>query len=150
LNAGTAPLIVAAMYRISIVALVIAFLAELGADWVIQLGLFMAFAGDSISGDMTPDALQKVFETVSATPGYTAAVVVLGTATTFGGGYLAARLARRYPYYHGLGMGLLGIAFALYYWRANALWLDLLSVLSNIPVCIWGAHLAKRHMPPPE
>jgi hypothetical protein len=46
-------------------------------------------------------------------------------------------------------MGLIGIAWAFYYWRMNPLWLDLLSVLSNIPVSIWGAHYAKRHMPPP-
>jgi hypothetical protein len=150
LNPDSAPLIVTIMYRISVVALVAAFSAELIADWIIQLCLFMVFAGDSISGDMTNEALQKVYENLSTSPGFTAAVLVFGTATTFGGGYLAARIARKYPYYHGLGMGLIGIAYALYYWQTNELWLDLLSVLSNIPVCIWGAHLAKRHLPPPE
>jgi hypothetical protein len=138
------------MYRISILALVIAFLAELVADWLIQLCLIMAFAGQSFGDGVTNESMQKIVETVQNSAGFTAAVVVFGTATSFGGGYLAARIARRYPYYHGLGMGLLGIAFALYYWQANELWLDLLSVLSSIPVCIWGAHVAKRHMPQPE
>jgi hypothetical protein len=138
------------MYRISIPALVIAFFAELAADWVIQLGLFLLFGGDAIRGDMSPEELQKVFETVNVMPAFTAAVVILGTGTTFGGGYLAARIARQFPYYHGLGMGLVGIAYLLYYWRANPLWLDLLGLFSNIPVSIWGAHYAKRHMPPPE
>jgi hypothetical protein len=138
------------MYRISIPALVIAFFVELAADWVIQLALFMVFAGDSVSTDMTNEAMQTVYETIRNSSGFTAAAVIFGTATTFGGGYLAARIARQYPYYHGLGMGLLGIAYALYFWRENELWLDLLSVLSNIPVCIWGAHFAKRHMPPAE
>jgi hypothetical protein len=150
LNADARPLIVTAMYRISIPALIIASFAELAADWVIQLCLFMLFAGDSVSAGMTNEEMQKVFETVRATPGFTAAVVVFGTATTFGGAYLAARIARQFPYYHGLAMGLLGIAYALYYWQANELWLDLLSVLSGIPVCIWGAHVARRHLPPPE
>lgn len=138
------------MYRISIPALVIAFFAELAADWVIQLCLLLAFGGDAIKGDMNQADLQKVFEAVSAMPSFTAAVVIFGTATTFGGGYLAARIARQYPYYHGLGMGLLGIAYILYYWQANALWLNLLALLSNIPLSIWGAHFAKRHLPPPE
>ena len=138
------------MHRISIPALVIACFAELAADWVIQLCMFMVFAGDSVSGDMTNEAMQAAYETVKNNPGFIATVVIFGTATTFGVGYLAARLARQYPYYHGLAMGLLGIAYALYFWQANELWLDLLSLLSNIPVCIWGAHVAKRHMPPPE
>jgi len=138
------------MYRISIPALVIAFFAELAADWVIQLCLLLAFGGDAISGDMTQEALQKVFEDVSAMPSFTAAVVILGSATTFGGGWLAARIARQYPYYHGLGMGLIGIAYLLYYWQANPMWMNLLGVFSNIPLSIWGAHVAKRQMPPPE
>ena len=138
------------MYRISIPALVIAFFAELAADWVIQLGLLLAFGGDAMSGDMTQDEVQKVMEAVTAMPSFTLAILVFGTATTFGGGYLAARIARQYPYYHGLGMGLLGTAWVLYFWQANAIWMNLLSLLLNIPVSIWGAHIAKRHMPPPE
>jgi hypothetical protein len=47
-------------------------------------------------------------------------------------------------------MAILGIVYTLYLWRAAPLWLSLLSLLSNIPLSIWGAHLAKRHMPPPE
>lgn len=138
------------MYRISIPALVIAFFAELAADWVIQFGLLLFFGGDAINGDMSQEDLQKVFEAVNAMPAFTAAVLILGTGTTFGGGYLAARIARQYPYYHGLGMGLMGIAYLLYYWQANPLWLNLLGIVSNVPVSIWGAHFAKRHMPPPE
>ena len=32
--------------------------------------------------------------------------------------------------------------------REQPLWLGLFAILSNIPLCIWGAHLAKRHIPP--
>jgi hypothetical protein len=138
------------MYRISIPALVIAFFAELAADWVIQLILLFSFGGSSMSGDMSQEEAQKVFQAVSAMPLFTVAVVVLGAGTTLGGGYLAARIARQFPYYHGLGMGLLGIAWILYFWQANPLWLNLLGLLTNIPLSIWGAHLAKRHLPPPE
>jgi hypothetical protein len=138
------------MYRIRIPALVIAFFAELAADWVIQLCLLHGLGGDAMSGDMTQADVQKVMDAVTAMPAFTLALLVLGTGTTFGGGYLAARIARQYPYYHGLGMGLLGTAWVLYFWQANPLWLNLLSLFSNIPVSIWGAHVAKRHMPPPE
>src|SRR4051812_10034429 len=122
------------MYRISIPALVIAFFAELAADWVIQLCLLTGMGGDLINGEMSQDDMQKVVDTVSAMPAFTAAIILLGTGTTFGGGYLAARIARQYPYYHGLGMGLLGIAYILYFWQANSLWMNLLGLLSNIPI----------------
>jgi hypothetical protein len=137
------------MYRISFFALVLAFLAELGVDILTQAILVHVFAGDAFTSDMSEDAARQLFETVTQMPAFTAMSLLLGTATTVGGGYLAARLARQYPYYHGLGMGLLGIAFTLFLWREQQLWLGLFAVLSNIPLCIWGAHLAKRHMPPP-
>lgn len=138
------------MYRIRFFALVLAFLAELGVDILTQAILVPLFAGDGFTSDMSEDAVRQLFETVTQTPAYTVASLLLGTATTVGGGYLAARLARQYPYYHGLGMGLLGIAFTLFMWREQPLWLGLFAVLSNIPLCIWGAHLAKRHMPPAQ
>ena len=136
------------MYRISFFALVLAFLAELGVDILTQAILVRVVAGDAFSSDLTEDAARQLLESITQTPAYTAMSLLLGTATTIGGGYLAARLARQYPYYHGLGMGLLGIAFTLFLWREQPLWLGLFAILSNIPLCIWGAHLAKRHMPP--
>jgi hypothetical protein len=138
------------MYRISVIAVVAAFLAEVAADLVIRHLLFFMFAGDAYSADMSDAAAQQLFEKIADTPGFTAAGVLLGSATIVGGGYLAARIARRFPYYQGLGMGILGVALTLYVWQAQPLWLDLLSLLTNIPLCIWGAHLAKRHLPPPE
>jgi hypothetical protein len=138
------------MYRISFFALVVAFLAELGVDILLQGILFHVFAGDAMQPDMADAALKELYEKVRATSSYTLVSLVLGTGTTVGGGYLAARLARQYPYYHGLGMGLLGMAFTLYLWRTSPLWLSLFALLSNVPLCIWGAHLAKRHMPQPE
>ena len=137
------------MYRINLLALVLAFFAEIGVDILTQSVLFIFFGGDAISTDMSDEALQKVFDTVKEMPSYTFAAVLCGSATIVGGGYLAARIAQRYPYYHGLGMGLMGIAFVLFFWQAEPLWLNLLSLVSNIPLSIWGAHLAKRHMPPP-
>jgi hypothetical protein len=138
------------MYRIKLSALALAFLAELGVDILWRAIVINLLAGDQITADMGEDAARQVLEAVSQTPTYLMIGFVLGNVTTVGGGYLAARLSRQYPYYHGLGMGLLGIAFTLYLWREQTLWLGLFSILANIPLCIWGAHLAKRHMPPPE
>jgi hypothetical protein len=64
-----------------------------------------------------------------------------------GGAYLAARLARRIPYYHGLAMGILGVLFVLVTWNREAGWLNVLGMLVTIPASLYGAHLAKKHMP---
>ena len=138
------------MYRISIPALIIAFFAEFAADVVIQHTLLLVLAGSALNSDMTPDDFRKAAEIVIATPAFVIGGILFGTATTFGGAYLAARIARSFPYYQGLAMGLLGIAYILYFWQAGAVWLNLLGILTNIPVSIWGAHFAKRHMPAPE
>ena len=138
------------MYRISIVAVVAAFLAEFAADLVIQNLLLMIFAVGDVSPDMGEDAARQLVQKIMESTGFTTATVILGSATVVGGGYLAARIARRFPYYQGLGIGILGIALTLYFWRLQPLWLSLLSLITNIPLSIWGAHLAKRHLPPPE
>src|SRR3954470_21437799 len=116
------------MYRIKFSALALAFLAEFGVDILWQAILVNLLAGDQVTADMSDDAARQVLQAISEMPAYTVLSFILGNATTAGGVYLAARLARQYPYYHGLGMGLLGIAFTLYLWREQTFWLGLFSV----------------------
>jgi hypothetical protein len=138
------------MYRISIIAVVAAFLAEFAVDLVTQNLLLMMFAAQDFSPEMGEEALRQLSQKIMESTGFMTASVILGSSTVVGGGYLAARIARRFPYYQGLGIGILGVALTLYLWRSQPLWLGLLSLITNIPLSIWGAHLAKRHLPPPE
>ena len=135
------------MPRISIKAIAVAFAAELLADLLIQALVFPFFAGDLLAKDMSQEELQKVFRTVSETTAYVPWMFVLGTATTVGGAYFAARLAKRIPYYHGLAMGILGILFILVTWNSELGWMNFLGLLVTIPASLYGAHLAKKHMP---
>ena len=73
-------------------------------------------------------------------------VLAFGLATTVGGGYLAARIAKNIPYYHGLGMGLLGIAYAFVLWPEQPDGYTWFGLLITIPAAIYGAHLAKLRM----
>ena len=66
--------------------------------------------------------------------------------TTVAGAYLAARLARRIPYYHGLAMGVIGVVFGLFFWHQDAIWLDYLGVILTIPLSLFGSHLARNRM----
>jgi MFS family permease len=135
------------MPRISIKAIVIAFATELLADLLIQATVFPFFAGDLLAQDLSQEELQKVFHTVSDTTAYVPWMMVLGTATTVGGAYLAARLAKRIPYYHGLAMGIVGVIWILFAAAGSFGWLDALGLLITVPAALYGAHLAKKHMP---
>ena len=136
------------MPPISAKAVAIAFVSELVADLVIRSVLFVMFAQGMLSEGMTDDELAKVRKAVLDTTAYIPWAMVLGAATTIGGGYLAARIAKRIPYYHGLAIGIVGVLYSLALWSPDAGGLDYLGLVSTIPFSIYGAHLARKQVPP--
>jgi len=132
---------------ISLKAIAIAFAAELGVDFCLSIGVFGFFAGDLLNSGMSDSEFQEAARQVTLTTAYLPWMMVLGTATTVGGAYLAARLAKRIPYYHGLAMGILGVLFILVTWDSDLGWMNFLGLLVTIPASLYGAHLAKKHMP---
>ena len=64
----------------------------------------------------------------------------------FAGGYVAARIAKKIPYYHGLAIGVAGILFIFAFWPDDAGWLDWVGLLITIPLSLYGSHLAKGHI----
>jgi hypothetical protein len=128
-------------------AIAIAFAAELVADFVISMFVFSFFAGDLLSPDMAEGEFDNVVSKVMATTAYVPWMLVFGTATTVGGAYLAARIAKRIPYYHGLAMGIVGMLFIAITWDGGLVWPNILGLLITVPASLFGAHLARRHMP---
>lgn len=133
------------MRQVKPVAVVLAFLAEIVVDYIVQGSMLAAFGQGRLSRDMTDAELRSAVDAITSEPGFLLTLVVLGTATTVGGGYLAARLGKVVPYYHGLAIGLLGILLVVLTW-GGPLWLNLFALLMNIPASIYGAHIAKKHM----
>ena len=134
------------MPRIDFRAVIIAFAAEFAVDLMISALLFSLFAGDRITSDMTDAQFLEVRRAVLETTSCLAWLVLFGSATTVGGGYLAARLAKRIPYYHGLAMGIVGIIDVVVEWNSEYTGLAWLGVVTTIPLALVGAHLAKRHL----
>ncbi len=132
---------------ISLKAIAIAFTAEIAADYVISLLVFSTFAQGMLTPGLSPEEFAKVRQTVFDTTVFLPCILVLGTATTVLGAYLAARLAKRIPYYHGLAMGIVAIVFTLAVWREHATWIDYLGLLMTLPASLYGAHLARKHLP---
>jgi hypothetical protein len=138
------------MRKISILAVVIAFSAEIVADQIIGFIMVLVLGQGALNSGMTEQEVTAALKTVAESPAFLAGTMAFGTATTVAGAYLAARIARSFPYYNGLAMGLVGLALQLYFWRLNPLWMNITSVITVIPMSLWGAHLAKPHLPPPE
>ena len=135
------------MPRLDYKSLAIAFVAELGADILIQAFLMTIFTANLLSGSETPEQRDQVLQEAMNTTALCPTIFIFGMLTTVAGGYLAARLARRIPYYHGLAMGVVGLVYAMLMWNANARWYDYIGVLLTIPASIYGAHIARRHIP---
>jgi hypothetical protein len=132
--------------RIDLRAVVIAFAAEFVADFLISALLFLFFAGGQITPGMTDAQLLEVRRNVLETTSCLAWLVLFGSATTVGGGYLAARLAKRIPYYHGLAMGIVGIIDIILQWDSEHAALAWLGIATTIPLALVGAHFARKHM----
>jgi hypothetical protein len=133
------------MKNIRLWAICVAFIAELVADLIISSVTLAVLADGSLSSDLDREALSKATDAILDSSGFLMSRVILGTATTVGGGYLAARLARTFPYYNGLGIGLIGLIFGILQW-GEPLWLNVFAIVMTIPASIYGAHLAKKHM----
>ena len=133
------------MKNIRIWAICVAFVAELVADLILSSLTLAMLADGSLSSDLDAETLRKATETILDSNEFLMSRVILGTATTIGGGYLAARLAKTFPYYNGLGIGLIGLIFGILQW-GDPLWLNFFAVVTTIPASIYGAHLAKKHM----
>lgn len=133
------------MKNIRIWAICVAFIAELFADLIISSVTLAVLANGTLSSDVDQETLRKATEEIINSSEFLMSRVILGTLTTVGGGYLAARLAKTYPYYNGLGVGLIGLIFGIVQW-SDPMWLNLFGMVMTIPASIYGAHLAKKQM----
>ena len=133
------------MSRISWKFVLLAFAAEFVADSIIDTILLLVLAQGTLSPDLDQEALRKATDAIVGGSEYLLAKMVLGTATTVGGGYFAARLAKTFPYYNGLGIGLVGLALSIAFW-GGPIWFNLFGILMVVPASIYGAHIARSHM----
>jgi pimeloyl-ACP methyl ester carboxylesterase len=124
-------------------AIVIATLLSLALD-VVGGALLMAGFSTGLIDGMSPEQLTTALQAVLKDTGFMLASLCLGTATTVFGGYIAARLARAYPYFNALAVGLVGIALGLLLSSDSPWWFDALAYLITLPAAVLGAHLARR------
>jgi hypothetical protein len=138
------------MHRIDFKAILIAFVAEFAVDILTVQILVMIFGRDLLDPGMSAEEVQKAIGTIFENGSFVLASFVCGTITTILGGYLAARLAKGFPYYNGLAIGVVGVVYVLFFAGDGPLWYTIVGVLLTIPLAIFGAHIARKRAPASE
>lgn len=118
----------------TLLVLVLSILAGLGLMFV--QGVLLAFDGQ------TEDQILQALVAMDDDDVYLAWSLVLGGLACILGGYVAARIARSYPYFNGLAVGLLTALVGLFFWDDFSLLFHLASVVVTLGCCVLGAHWA--------
>ena len=119
--------------RINTRAVLLGFGAVLLLDTLVGLLLFAVLGAEGTA--------EHAGSEVSPSPVFLSSSAVLGSLTTVAGGYLAARIAKSYPYFNALALGLLGAAFGLLFWSQYPPWFNILGLVIVVPAALLGARL---------
>ena len=130
------------MRDVNIRAILLVTLAVFGIDFVSSTILFAVFGGPPLSA--TPEQIRAALAVLYGNPGYVAATLVLGTASTVVGGYLTARLVRSVPYFNALAFGALGVLLGILMSEDVPAWLRVVGNAATVPAALLGAYLRAR------
>jgi hypothetical protein len=136
-------MLAAPMNRLHPKAIFIAMLLSLALDVVGSIVLVALFGGRFDDG-LTPEQMEAALREITDGTPFLLASLLYGTATTFIGGYIAARLARSHPYFNALAVGVLGLLLSLLLSDTAPWWFDVLGFLSTLPAAVAGGHLFVR------
>jgi MFS family permease len=135
------------MNRVSPKALLISLAAMLALDTLGGMILTIFFASQLLHENTTHEQTQAVVEAVNQSSGFLLSALAYGTVTTILGGYLAARLAKRLPYFNAGALGLASIAIGILLAGSSPLWFDVVGFFITLPAALFGGHLAKLDAP---
>ncbi len=131
------------MTRFDPKAIIIAMLLSLLLD-VVGGAVLMTLFATGLTEGMSPEQVSAATQVVLQDNGFLLASLLYGTATTALGGYIAARLARAYPYFNALAIALLGMALGLVLASDTPGWYDAVGYLTIVPAALLGGSLARR------
>ena len=131
------------MQNISIRAVILATLAVLGIDIFSGMLLTQMFRGPGWGTELSREEIHRAYQVLMQDVRYLALGLLLGTASTVLGGYLAARLARTMPYYNALAFGVLGILISMIGAGDLPTWVKIVGLGLSLPAAVLGGHIAK-------
>ena len=137
------------MLNINIRAVVLATLAVLGVDILCGLVLTRMFGGPAFETGLTDEQIRHAYQVLLQDVRYLTLGLLLGTASTVLGGYLAARLARVMPYFNALAFGVIGMLISMMGSGDLPTWFKVIGLGLSLPAAVLGGHIAKLRMSKP-
>jgi hypothetical protein len=132
------------MRSLDLRAIVLATLAVIGLDFLVNSVLVSAYAGEQITSAADDAARKAVLDALLANPEYLRAVLMLGTASTALGGFLVARIARSIPYFNGLAYGVVALVLNLWPTPGLPTWFRVIGIGLTLPAALLGAYFGRR------
>jgi hypothetical protein len=131
------------MHNISVRAVILASLAVFGVDIVSNYLLIKLFGGPMPGSGMTDEQIRSALQVLFQDTRYLTLALMLGTASTILGGYLAARLSRAVPYFNALAFGVLGLTVSVLTSGDLPIWFKIIGFGLTLPAALLGGHIAK-------
>ena len=132
------------MTRINIKAVLIAAVSMFFLDLISGVLLLPLFSDIHVLDGSNAEQIDQALTAVTLSNAYLICALISGTITTILGGYMAARIAKKYPYFNAAAFGAVGIAIGIILSSDVPLWFDIIGYLSALPAALFGGHLAKR------
>ena len=132
------------MTRINVKAVLIASVSMFFLDLVSGVLLLPIFSEIHVFDGSSAEQIDRALTAVTLSSGFLISTLISGTITTILGGYLAARIAKKYPYFNAAAFGVIGIAVSFILSNNAPLWFDVIGYLSTLPAALYGGHLAKQ------
>ena len=132
------------MTRINVKAVSIATVSMFFLDLLSSVLLLPLFSDTHVLDSSNAEQIEQALSAMTLSDGYLICTLISGTLTTILGGYLAARIAKIYPYFNAAAFGVVAIAIGCILSNDAPLWFDIIGYLSTLPAAIYGGHLAKQ------
>lgn len=134
------------MRRVSIKAIALGVLADIGGSVLAGILLLSWFVGDAIAPDIPADEAEEIMRGLSQDGGFLTLSLLLGLAFTGLGGYVAARVARRELYLNAGLVGVISLVLGLLFGGPGPFWFEVAGFLLIVPAALYGGYLADRQL----
>lgn len=104
--------------------------------------MLVSLFGVKVSEGMTQEQVREAVRVVTETTEFLLVSLLYGCVTSVFAGFVAARLARGYPYFNALGVGVLDIVLGLLLPDKAPWWYLAVACVLSIPLAVLGAHLS--------
>ncbi len=132
------------MQRVSPRAVAISTFVMLTLDVVGGFVLVFLLGGSQLDDSLSQEQVRTALQQIGQSEEFILASLLYGTFTSVLGGYFAARLARRYPYFNAAALGLLGLVIGLATGGEAPWWFTAIGIVTTIPAALLGGHIASR------